>query len=111
MVFDTPGSMTQTPKELEKQRRDKGDTGKLADTHECTHITSSGGIPAKWRALLACRKCKQCLTVYFALELATNILGSAQKFAANVGETTQSVTASCLAQMKQTSGYGSIPQE
>ena len=96
LVFDTPGSMMQTPKELEKRRRDKGDTGKLADTHECTQITSSGGIPAKWRALLACRKCKQCLTVYLAqemLELAPNILGSAQKFATNVGETTQSVTA------------------
>ena len=63
VVFDTPGSMPETAKELEKRRRDKELTGKV-DAQECNEIQSSGGIPTKWRSVLACCKCKQCLTVY-----------------------------------------------
>ena len=95
VVFDTPGSMPETPKELEKRRRDEEVTGKVY-AHECNEIQSSGGIPTKWRSVLACRKCKQCLTVYLAqemLELAPHMLGSSQIFVSNVGETAKSVTA------------------
>ena len=57
MVFHSPGSMPETPKELEQKRRDKGanqDSG-----HECTEFQGDTAIPAKWRSLLACRRCKQ----------------------------------------------------
>lgn len=43
VVFDTPGSMPETPKELEKRRRDKEVTGKV-DAHECNEIQRSGEL-------------------------------------------------------------------
>lgn len=94
VVFDSPGSMSETPKELEKKRRDKD---KVIEAHKCNQLTSSGSLPTKWRSLLECRKCKQNLTVFLAqaqemLKLAPNILNRAQAFASNVGETTYHVT-------------------
>lgn len=90
VVFDSPGSMSQTPKELEQKRRDTCNN-KLCDTHTCIQFTSTTAIPSKWRDLLACRKCKQCLTNYLVLKLAQLILRNTQLFATNVGETTYSV--------------------
>ena len=69
VVFDTPGSMCETQKELEQNRRDStADKGK---NHSCIQILSATAVPHKWRALLACRKWKQCLTQYLATEMLT----------------------------------------
>ena len=78
VVFDSPGSMRESPKELEQRRRDSG--AEHSENHECVPLNSSTTLPTKWRALLACRRCKQCLTEYLAQEmlmLAPQILNSA----------------------------------
>ena len=93
MVFDSPGSMPETPKELEQKRRDKGanqDSG-----HECTEFQGDTAIPAKWRPLLACRRCKKRLILYISSEmltLASSILSSEQDFICNSAQTAYSVT-------------------
>ena len=91
VVFDSPGSMRESPKELEQRRRDSN----ADDTHKCTEISSTSAVPNKWRGLLGCRKCKQLLTQYLAqemLSLAPNILNNMQTFVSNVGKTAHSVT-------------------
>ena len=67
VIFDSPGSMRETPKELEQRRRDS--SVEHCENHECVHLSSTTEIPSKWRALLACRKCKQCLTRYLGHEM------------------------------------------
>ena len=93
VVFDSPGSMAETPKELEQKRRDK--SANQESGHECTEFQSSTEIPAKWRSLLACRSCKERLILYTASEmisLASGILSSEQEFICNSAQTAHSVT-------------------
>ena len=86
VVFDTPGSLPETPKELEQRRRDKG----AADTshhHSCTHFTSDSSVPFQWRSIISCRTCKEKLTSYLADEmllLIEQILHGAQEFTTNL---------------------------
>ena len=94
VVFDSPGSMAETPKELEQKRRDSI-VDEQTGSHSCIEIISTTPVPTKWRALLACRKCKHTLTHYLGKEmllLVQNILSSMQTFVCNVGEVAQSVT-------------------
>ena len=58
VVFDNPGSLSETPKELEHVRRDKDNEA----AHQCLPFESSLPIPDKWRSILACRNCKKNLT-------------------------------------------------
>ena len=61
VVFDCPGSLPETPKELEQRRRDKAvDTS----NHNCTQFSSDMILPCKWRSIIACRTCKKELTSY-----------------------------------------------
>ena len=95
VIFDSPGSMRETPKELEQRRRDS--SVEHCENHECVHLSSTTEIPSKWRALLACRKCKQCLTRYLGhemLKLVQQLLSSTQSFVCNIGEVAYCVTSS-----------------
>ena len=92
-MFDSPGSMTETPKELEQKRRDNN-AEKQTETHSCAQISSTTPVPSKWQSLLACRKCKQFLTCYIAkemLQLAPKLPSNSQTFTTNVQETTHCV--------------------
>ena len=94
VVFDSPGSMPETPKELEQKRRDNS-AEKTSSSHDCTEINSTTVIPTNWRALLGCRKCKKNLTKYVAeemLSLIPTILNGNQTLTCNIGEVAQSVT-------------------
>ena len=43
VVFDTPGSLSETPKELEQRRRDKG-AAETSHHHSCTHFSSDSSV-------------------------------------------------------------------
>ena len=88
VIFDNPGALPETPKELEQKRRDM----KKADSsceHECFKFSDSARVPLKWRPLLSCRKCKQNLTEYAAgamLNIAPPFLSTEQEFITNIKE-------------------------
>ena len=50
VVFDSPGSMKESPKELEHRRRDSS----VSRSHECITINSTSTLPSNWRGLLGC---------------------------------------------------------
>ena len=93
VVFDTPGLMCETPKELEKKRRDNAAlTGRK---HSCTKMSSTTTVPQSWRSFLACRTCKKYLTYYLGEEFLVIVqkhLSSTQTLICNVGEGAKSVT-------------------
>ena len=84
VVFDNPGSMPETPKELEQQRRDKGAQKDLSG-HECIDVHNDLQIPTKWRQFLSCRRCKKQLTTYLAQELLRIVIRGEQQFYCNMG--------------------------
>ena len=89
-VFDNPWSMAETPKELERDSI----VDKQAGSHNCTEIISTTSVSTKWRALLACRKCKQTLMHYLGKEMLLLIQENPLQYAnvCNTGEVAQSVT-------------------
>lgn len=92
VVFDTPGLMKETPKELEQKRRDS--VVLKGDKHSCIQMSSTTTVPQNWRALLACRTCKWYLTQYLGEEflvLVQHHLSSRQTFICNVGDGAKSV--------------------
>ena len=44
IIFDLPGGLPESPKQLEQSRRDSAKSAKLA-THQCTTFNSSACIP------------------------------------------------------------------
>lgn len=94
MVFDSPGSTSENPKELEKKRRDHvADKHKFS--HTCLQFTSTTALPNNWHGLLACHKCNKSLTHYLATEFHTlflHMLSSNHVFTCNCERTAQSVT-------------------
>ena len=56
VVSDSPGSLKETPKQLEQRRRD---TESPAPDHQCSTLDSSTPVPSPWRSFLSCRKCKK----------------------------------------------------
>ena len=88
VIFDNPGALPETPKEIEQNRRDK-QQGDLATVHTCLQFQHSQAIPDKWRALLSCRKCKHRLSGYVAttmLEYAPRFMTANQEFITNIKE-------------------------
>ena len=89
VIFDNPGTLPETPKELEQKRRNM----KTANTnlnHECSELSDTAAIHEKWRDLLSCRKYKQWLTEYVAsmmLNIAPLFLSSDQEFITNIKHT------------------------
>lgn len=86
VVFDCPGSLPETLKELEQRQRDKGVD---STTHHCTSFSGDLMLPSKWRSVLGCRACKKELTRYVADEMLTLIhrsLKSSQRFVANIAQ-------------------------
>jgi len=84
VVFDCPGSLAETPKELEQRRRDKAVE---SANHHCTAFSGDLMLPTKWRDLLARRSCKKELTEYVADEMLTLVqrsLRANQTFVANI---------------------------
>ena len=93
VVFDNPGSLPETPKEVEHIRRDQGKT--VEDNHECVTFESASPTPKKWRSIIGCRKCKKCLTAYIASEMLTLCpfyLKGSQSFVSNIGTKAYRVT-------------------
>lgn len=94
VVFDNPGAMKETPKEIEQKRRDNN-ADKTRVAHSCTALNRTTSIPTNWRSLLACRTCKKGLTQYIAEEMITlvpSMLSRNQTFFCNKGEIAYSVT-------------------
>ena len=99
VLFDNPGSQSETPKELEQMRRDKASESQTSTCrHECISFHSNCCIPDKWRNVLDCRICKKALTVYIAeemLQLITRYIDSNQEFITNVAQSAYSTTTAC----------------
>ena len=97
IIFDNPGSLSITPKEIERRRRDN--SKKEPSSHDCSEISGISNeqpIPTTaWSDLLACRSCKKALTHFVAKEMLKVIpfsLHGNQKFTTNVGQTAYSVS-------------------
>ncbi len=89
VVFDSPGSLPETPKEIEQARRDQSSTKAPSVEHQCTLFQASEKVPNKWRAVLACRQCKKALTWMVAeemLHLVVPIISPHQTFVTNIQE-------------------------
>lgn len=66
LLFDDPGSVTQSPKYFERLHRDQANP--ISDDHCCTVFTPDIVIPPKWREnVLNCRKCKRNLICFLSL--------------------------------------------
>ena len=52
VVFDSPGSQLETPKEPEQIRRDRASESQCR--HECISFHSNCCIPEKWQTILEC---------------------------------------------------------
>ena len=90
VVFDNPGSQSETPKELEQMRRDRASESQTSTSrHECITFHSNCCIPEKWRTILECRVCKKALTTYIAeemLHLITRYIIRNQEFVCNIAQ-------------------------
>jgi hypothetical protein len=77
-VHVAPGSQTESPKDIEQRRRDKGMKEQVG-THNFIDFRL---IPEKWRGVLTCRACKRNLIQYVAedmLRLMSHTLHSHQQ--------------------------------
>ena len=86
VVFDSPGSLPETPKELEQRRRDMKKSDSQPE-HDCLDFDDSTIIPARWRGLLSCRQCKLKFTHYTA----NAMLDIAPSFLTNIAEVAYSI--------------------
>lgn len=68
IIFDDPGTSHQSPKEIERQKRDNVIT--LDSDHECLQIKPHASLPTDWRRkLLNCRRCKRALCAFLSHEM------------------------------------------
>ena len=66
LIFDDPGSQTQSPKYFQRLHRDQANP--ISEDHCCTVFTPDVVIPLKWREnVLNCRKCKRNLVCFLSL--------------------------------------------
>ena len=92
VVFDNPGSLSETPKEIEHRRRDMA---QQKSTHECVQFFSHTCITGSWRTLLSCRACKKAFINYVAeemLRIVPSSLYGNQLFTTNISNTAYSVS-------------------
>ena len=91
VVFDHPGGLPETPKEIEHRRRYK----EVDQQHNCLSFSNTSPIPIKWRTVIECRYCKRALTTYISSEMlstGTTYLTPDQTLITNIGERAYSVT-------------------
>lgn len=62
LVFDIPGRLPNSPKALERQRRDA--ICSLSQDHQHSTFSDTCTPPSNWRELLSCRQCKRKLVLY-----------------------------------------------
>ncbi len=96
VIFDNPGSLPETPKEIEHRRRD---SAAQDDSHACAQLSSEQPVPAKWRALLSYRVCKKALPQYVAqdmLQIVPSSLCGNQSFTTNIGCTAYTVSSNAV---------------
>ena len=92
VIFDSPGSLPEIPKELEQRRRDM----KKSDTHQdhdCLWIWLFHCNTWRWRCFISCRQCKQNLIKYMAnamLDIAPSFINCYQEFCTNINEVANS---------------------
>ena len=67
IVFDNPGRYPQSPKAIERQRRD--DHSSLPSDHTHTLFSDTCPTPCNWREHLSCRTCKRNLVLYLGKSL------------------------------------------
>lgn len=68
VLFDDPDCSHQSPKQIERQTRDKA--ANIDSDHNCLQIESHKTLPTDWRRkLLNCRKCKRALGAYLSQEM------------------------------------------
>ena len=94
VIFDNPGGLPESPKQLEQGRRDAAQTQELVN-HQCLNFASSTNIPQHWRSTIACRKCKSNLTAYLGEEfisLSPNFMHNLeQEFITNIKGQAQNI--------------------
>ena len=99
VIFDNPGGLKESPKEIEQGRRDSimEETRK---EHKCSSFESNAQVSGKWRGILACRKCKTALITYLGkefLQMAPPYMPHGchdREFIANIGNIAYSCTKS-----------------
>ena len=68
MIFDDPDNSQCSPKNIERQKRDKA--VHIDSDHKCLQVQSHHTLPTDWRKkLLNCRICKRSLCAYLSLEM------------------------------------------
>uniref|UniRef100_A0A1X7VCY4 Uncharacterized protein n=1 Tax=Amphimedon queenslandica TaxID=400682 RepID=A0A1X7VCY4_AMPQE len=78
VLFDSPGTFTWHPKNIERERRD----GTIGIDHEHLEFSDEMKIPSKWRDIISCRVCKYKFIDYLGLkflELGPTFLRGDQK--------------------------------
>ena len=67
VLFDDPDQMPESPKQLERKRRDESHT---VQQHQCNNISDTVNVPSSWHDnLLNCRICKRSLCEYLSYVL------------------------------------------
>ena len=68
VFFNNPNNSIQSPKEIERQKRDT--SAHVDSDHECLDNTVVGAVPTNWRGkLLNCRTCKMLLCEFLSQEM------------------------------------------
>ena len=77
-IFDNPRRLQNTPKFIERQRRDA--TAKVPKDHNCDELNSSTVLPhKKWREIfISCRTCKRNLVKFYFLHNAGSYVSKNQ---------------------------------
>ena len=71
VLFDNPGGLKESPKEIKQRRRDSRDETNIEQ--KCISFEGDAEITGSWRSLLACRKGLHATTDadFFALHLSS----------------------------------------
>lgn len=64
VIFDSPGAVTQHPKNIERERRDKPS----GSDHDHVEFYDDMKIPIKWKDVIGCRSCKYKFVDYLGLK-------------------------------------------
>ena len=86
VIFDNPGAMKESPKEIEQRRRGSKN---VKQSHDCVRLCGETAVPEAWRSFINCRVCKKSLTHVIAsasLEIIVPFLSSHQTFITTIAE-------------------------
>ena len=78
VIFDCPNTNNKSPKEIERNKRDK--EHKVTSHHTHANITQSGEIPSNWRDdIINCHECKKNLCHFLGMDMLQTVQTSLQE--------------------------------